>query len=148
MQEISNLRIFIFASIITIVCSVILGLVATGLKELQLKNADVDMKSKVLTAIGEDIKTLSSDDMISYFSTQGYKGKRVKQIFFDGSGKIISVTEDEQKRLVPEKMAKQNLKELNKYPIYLYYSSQASKKPDSYIMPVFGKGLWSICYGF
>ena len=151
MQEASNLKVFGFAAIMTIVCAVILGLAATGLKELQDINSEVDMKSKVLAAIGEydaKEKNLTSQQMLQYFSKEGFKDKRIEQVFFDSDGEIISIPEDEQKRLVPEKMSKQNLANLRGYPIYLYYSSSTSKKPDAYIMPVFGKGLWSICYGF
>ena len=148
MQEASNLKVFGFAAIITIVCAVVLGLAATGLKELHDINAEVDMKSKVLSAIGEDISQLTNQDMLDYFSEKGFKKKRVKQIFFNNEGEMVSVPEDEQKRLTPEKMSKQNLSTLGYYPIYLYYATTKSQKPDAYVMPVFGKGLWSICYGF
>ena len=40
-----------FATVVTVVCAVLLGLAATKLKPLQQKNAEVDKKSKTLLAL-------------------------------------------------------------------------------------------------
>ncbi len=153
-----------FAAAITIVCAILLGYAATSLKPLQDKNADVDKKSKILLAVGEfdgnakvgDEKFRSSEDVLSYFSEEGYEGKFIVKFAVNHGGEKIKdedITKKELTELDLEKQIKafpEGQEGKRRYPLYAFYGSKEAfdaKKPTNYIVPVYGYGLWSNCYG-
>ena len=152
-----------FATVVTIVCAILLGVAATKLKPLQETNAEVDKKSKILLALNEfnpkakktDDAYRSSDDVLAYFSEKGFKDKFVVKFAVNHDGKVIEgLSENELSTLELEPQIKKYPKEADfgkrKYPIYAFYGSKAdfeAKKAASYVIPIYGYGLWSNCYG-
>jgi Na+-transporting NADH:ubiquinone oxidoreductase subunit C len=157
-----------FASAVTIVCAVLLGVAATQLKELQEINADVDKKSKILLAIDEfdPDNPIPSDKVLAFFE-EGNEGRFVVKFAVNHAGeKIEGLSVDDLKDIelysqmkdLPdgkgESAEAKALTETNqakrKYPIYAYYATKEAldaKTPSKYIVPIFGYGLWSNCFG-
>ena len=154
-----------FAAAITIVCAVLLGFTATSLKEQQDKNADVDKKSKILLAVGEfdPDNPIPADDVLSFFKEEGKDGKFVVLFAVNHAGdEVKEITDKELKELDLEKQMKEfpdvkgdeartaENQAKRKYPLYVFYDSKEAfeaKKPTNYIVPIYGYGLWSNCYG-
>ena len=154
-----------FAAAITIVCAVLLGFAATSLKKLQEQNADVDKKSKILLAVGEfdPNKKIPAEQVLNFFTEEGQDGKFVVKFAVNHAGEEIKdISADELKTLDLEKQMKAhpNVKKdeaktaenaaKRKYPLYAFYETKeafAAKKPTNYIVPIYGYGLWSNCYG-
>jgi Na+-transporting NADH:ubiquinone oxidoreductase subunit C len=151
----SNAYIFGFASIVTIICAIILGSAATVLKPLQDENADVDKKTKVLMALGEyheESNKLKKEEIKSFFPEMNKETQKMSEPRKDG--KQIERVEFTMKK---EELAELDLvKKLDKkdeytFFFYKYYESAAAKaegKPDAYVLPIEGPGLWDMCYGF
>jgi Na+-transporting NADH:ubiquinone oxidoreductase subunit C len=155
----------VFAAVVTIICAVLLGFAATKLKPLQDKNADVDKKSKILLAVGEfnPEKKISNDDVLNFFKPVGTDGKFVVKFAINHAGEEVKdITEKELKELELQPQMKKfpDVKKdeaktaenaaKRRYPIYAFYGTKEAfdaKKPTNYIIPVFGYGLWSNCYG-
>ena len=152
-----------FATVITVVCAILLGVAATKLKPLQETNAEVDKKSKILLALnefnskakkGEDAYR-SSEDVLAYFTEKGFKDKYVVKFAVKHDGSVIEgLSANELSNLELEAQIKKYPKEADfgnrKYPIYAFYGSKAdfdAKNATSYVIPIYGYGLWSNCYG-
>lgn len=146
-----------FAAAVTIICAILLGVAATKLKPLQEKNADVDKKSKILLALGEfdPDKPIASEEVLKFFSKEGNEDKFVVKFAVNHEGGVIDGLSDlELKLLELEAQIKKFPKEEDvgkrKYPIYAFYGTKAdfeAKKATMYIVPIYGYGLWSNCYG-
>jgi len=152
-----------FAAAVTIVCAILLGVAATKLKPLQQTNAEVDKKSKILLALNEfnpkanktDEAYRSSEDVLAYFDKDGFKDKFVVKFAVNHDGKVIEgLSDNELSNLELEPQIKKFPNEADfgkrKYPIYAFYASKAdfeAKKATSYVIPIYGYGLWSNCYG-
>ena len=145
-----------FAAAVTVVCAILLGFAATKLKPLQEKNADVDKKSKILLAVGEfsNEKPLPSEEVLKFFSKEGNNGKYVVKFAIDHEGKVIDGLSDTELKLLDleDQIKKFSDEEASsrKYPIYAFYGTTADfevKKATMFVIPIYGYGLWSNCYG-
>ena len=151
-----------FAAAVTVVCAILLGFAATKLKPLQEKNADVDKKSKILLAVGEfdpkakktDEAYRSSEDVLAYFGKEGFKDKYVVKFAVDHEGKVIDGLSDTELKLLDleDQIKKFSDEEASsrKYPIYAFYGTKAdfeAKNATMFVIPIYGYGLWSNCYG-
>lgn len=144
----------IFASIVTVVCAILLGVAATKLKPLQTINADVDKKSKILLALDEfdPKKPIPSKEVLAFFKEQDNTGKLVKKFAVNHEGTVLELSADDLRDLdlFKEMKAYPDDASKRKYPIYAYFDSKealAVNKPNQYVVPVFGYGLWSNCFG-
>ena len=150
-----------FAATITIICAVLLGVAATGLKEMQQTNAEVDKKSKTLLALGLFNEKITKEEVLNFFEPSGQKltiddkesTHFVVKFAIDHEGKVLNdLNENVLKDLELEPQIKEfpDSPEKRKYPIFAYYSSEdnfKAKKADKYVIPIYGYGLWSNCYG-
>jgi Na+-transporting NADH:ubiquinone oxidoreductase subunit C len=145
----------IFASILTIICAVLLGVAATALKDEQELNAEVDKQSKILQALGlinKDNK-MTAQEVVAFFSEKGNEGRFVVKFAINSQGEELKdITVNQLKFLELEAQVKEFPKDetKRKYPIFAYYKTEADFKSgnaDQYIIPVYGYGLWSNCYG-
>lgn len=137
----SNTYTLTFAAIITIVCGLILGGASQGLKDKQVTNADVDVKSKVLMAFGEYNTELKNPEILSFFG-EGFEGTVVESITIDSEGKI---TDTAGQNIVLRKEMKKKDETTRNYPLYVL---KKEGKTAGYAFPIQGAGLWSICHGF
>ena len=148
MQE-SNVKTMTFATIVTIVCAVILGATATALKPQQELNAKVFKLKNIVEVFG--LTAENDQEVEAYFSEEGGKdGKFVVRIIKDIEGNEVEMTELEMKNLDLYKQEKAD-KALRRYPYFLMFESAADKaadKPSGIVLPTQDFGLWSVCYGY
>ncbi len=168
MEKHSPLYTLGFAAAVTIICAVLLGFAATKLKPLQDENAEVDRKSKILLALGlydaskaKGKDKLSNQDIIAFFSDKGKslpsadgeKTHYIEKFAINHKGEVLTdIIPAVLNQLELEQQMKEYVKDetKRKYPIFAYYSSTenyTNKKADKYVIPIYGYGLWSNCYG-
>ncbi len=115
----------IFAAALSIVCSSLLTLASTGLKEYQQRNITLDKQKNILKSVWliDDSDSLSPDTIKKLYE------KNIRQMWIDFEGRII-----------PEQ--KKGEKDL---PIYLY---ARQNNVLSYIIPIDSMGLWGRILGY
>ena len=146
----------VFASVLTLICALILGGIAVTLKPLQEKNAEVFKFVNVLKGFGVYEESFSNENIVAFFTEKGFESKTGMKIFvvkkvFNSEGIDVTVDKSELKSLSLAVEMKKTDEKLRHYPIYLLYKGLENKKNDkaaAYSMPIFGYGLWSTCYGF
>jgi Na+-transporting NADH:ubiquinone oxidoreductase subunit C len=150
----SSAYTFGFATVVTVVAALLLGFAATSLKPLQDKNADVDKKSKTLLALGLYEEGMAAKAVQDFFSPEGNENRFVVKFAVNHSGEAIAeVGDNELKNLELEQQMKKfsaGEEDQRKYPIFAYYDSKeafTAKKASKFVIPVYGYGLWSNCYG-
>ena len=115
----------IFAAVLGIVCSSLLTLASTGLKEYQLKNVAIDKHKNILKSVGliSDKQKLSQDAIDRLYK------ENIRQMWVNPEGKIVS----------------EKKKTENDLLVYLY---EKQEKIQSYIIPIDSKGLWGRILGY
>ena len=151
MDKNSSAYTFIFATIVTTVAAILLGSAATALKPLQDLNADVDKKSKTLLALGLYEDGMKAEAVQAFFTVEGNEGRIVKKFAVSHDGDVIEIPDEKElSDLTLFTQVKNFEKADRKYPIYAYFESKsdvAANKPSQYVVPIFGYGLWSNCFG-
>lgn len=121
--------VVIYAAIICLVCSLMLSVASSALKEPQDYNVEIDRKMNVLKAFGvsifdENNKRIKPPVVEKYFT------ENVSEIVVDAtSGQAVASSTE----------AKDPL------PLYVWKENGEVKK---YAFPISGKGLWSTIYGY
>lgn len=120
-----HIKSIVFATVLSIVCSSLLTVASTGLKDYRLKNIALDKQKNILKSVGliDDLKASPSDAINKLYS------KNIKLMWMDSNGRIISKQTD------PE----------NDLPVYLYVKEG---KIISYILPLDSRGLWGKISGY
>ena len=139
-----------FAAILTLVCALMLGLVAVSLRPLQELNIDAHKKKQVLKGLKIDTSQISQVDILNFFSEEGYQGQFVEKILVDYLGQSLKKEDLDLNKISLEKEMKKEEKQ-RRYPLYIYYKNLAhktNKVASAYCIPIYGYGLWSTCYGF
>ena len=142
MQEFTNKYVIGFAVAICVGCSLLIAGTALSLKEVQERNAEVDMKLNVLRAAGlvEPGKSLSQEDVLTSFTEQ-----ITAKVVDISTGEILEGEEVASLSTAALTADIYKLKaEPNKRPIYLV----GPENDRTTIIPVAGKGLWGTIYGF
>jgi len=121
----SNVKTFIFAIVMCLVCSFVLTSAVTLLRERQQENVRLDKQKNILKALGllEEGRQYQRQELVTMYS------KKVQDKFVLPSGEL-SDTPDATKSL----------------PLYVVFAEDG--KIDRYAMPISGYGLWSWIYGF
>jgi Na+-transporting NADH:ubiquinone oxidoreductase subunit C len=124
---------FMFAAIVTVVCSVLLTAAATLLKSRQQENMAFDMQRNILNSVGigtTDGKVLSRAEVLKLYDEY-----------------ISSMVIDLQGNIMPEKRVEDlnPKKDIDLLPLYNF---QKDSILIAYIIPISGKGLWSTIYGY
>ncbi|EDM25721.1 Na(+)-translocating NADH-quinone reductase subunit C [Lentisphaera araneosa HTCC2155] len=147
MQE-SNVKTMTFATIVTVVCAVILGATATALKPQQELNAKVFKLKNIVQVFG--LAAENDKDVEEYFSEAGKDDKFIVRIIKDADGNEVEMNEIEFKNLDLYKQEKEPVAS-RRYPYFLKFDSAADKaadKPSAIVLPTQDFGLWSVCYGY
>lgn len=120
-----NLKSFVFAGILCLVCSLLLTAAATGLKERQDKNVAIDRQKNILKSVG----LVAEDQKYSAETIEKLYSENIRNIRVDTEGKVLKRDEHAPKEL----------------PLYLYVKSD---EVQSYIIPIETQGLWGMIYGY
>jgi Na+-transporting NADH:ubiquinone oxidoreductase subunit C len=138
----SNYYVILFSVILTVVLGGLLAATSVGLGPTQQKSIELDTKKQILGAV---LEVTPEMDVIETYS------KAIKSEVVDYSGN--TVTEDsEGNKIVAEdiKVAKQFDKdpEDRLYPVFKFFGEAGGEEIESYILPVYGNGLWDNIWGF
>lgn len=119
------LRSIIFATVLCVVCSLLLTAASTGLKTFQQKNIEVDRQKNILKAFG----IVGEDQKIDAARIQSEYTQYVKSFWVDDTGRILK----------PDQRSPEDL------PIYLYIKNE---KVQAYVLPIDTRGLWGEIHGY
>lgn len=132
----SNAYIIGFSVACTIILGAMLSLAAVGLQEKQAIARDLDTKKQILGAV---MTLKEGDDVAAIY------GKRIKSFVVDANG-------DKKEGIIAEKVdIGKNYKmapEAREYPVFEFVSETSPNEVESYILPVYGNGLWDRIWGY
>jgi len=153
------LRTIIVALVLCVVCSVLVSTAAVKLRDRQDANALLDKNKNILSVAGlADKKTVGADEVKTLFD------ERVKQVLVDlDSGAVVPDTAEQpykdydakEAAGLPAKSKKietegptPGLDRREKLAFVYQILKEGGDEVDQYVIPIYGKGLWSTLYGF
>ncbi len=139
----SNLYIIGFSVALTVVLGGALALASVGLAPIQKREVELDKKSQILGAVLPVRK--GQDDIIGIYN------ERIRGLVVDIEGN--EVTQDAAGNPIAADMIDvaaeyKKAPEKRLYPVFKLMAETEPDKIESYIMPVFGNGLWDRIWGF
>lgn len=120
-----TVKSIVFVTILSILCSSLLTLASTGLKDYQLRNMAIDRKINIL----KSVRLIDEDGSLKHDLIEKKYDVNIRQAWIDAQGKFVS----------------KQLKSERDLPIFLYLKN---KKILSYIIPVDSRGLWGRILGY
>lgn len=146
MQQ-SNGYIITFSIILTVVLGLLLSGTSQVLGPIQKKAEDLDNKKQILGAVmsPSDLKALSPEEVLKYYES------RIASKVVDIEGKEIQ-NDSEGNTIVAETVnVGKNYKKSPSdrlYPIFIYHEEGNKEAAISYVLPVYGAGLWDEIWGY
>jgi Na+-transporting NADH:ubiquinone oxidoreductase subunit C len=129
----------------------VLGLLLSGssqiLGPLQRKAEELDTKKQILGAVmdGDQLGAMKPDEVLNYYET------RISSKVVNIEGEIVDSAPDGTP-LVAEKVNVAKYYKLapekRLYPIFIYHEEGKPESVESYILPVYGAGLWDEIWGY
>jgi Na+-transporting NADH:ubiquinone oxidoreductase subunit C len=149
--EHSTRYIVLFAGAVCAVCSVVVATAAVSLKDLQQRNATLDVQRKVLDLAGIEEASLSSDEV-----EQTYHERIEPRIIDLATGEYAEVdpTGWNQRAVMadPDRThpVEENPARVRRAPNYsvVYHVKDDAGGTDAVILPIQGQGLWGTLYGY
>lgn len=134
--------VLLFTAILTIVCAVLLAGAYTGLRERTLLAESVDKKSKILGAVGlgSGLNSKAIDSLYNAVVVEtvlDYKGNLVKGVDIKDVDVAAQYKTFMKNGTIPAH-----------YPLYKVRSEVDSSKFESFIVPLYGNGLWDNIWGY
>lgn len=140
----SNLYIIIFSAVLTIILGGLLSGTSVVLKPLQDKQVELDTKKKILGAVMDISDIKDSKEILALYK------ERVTSTVVDINGEPME-KDAKGNPLVAEKIdfGKNHKKDpqTRPYPVFMFMK-EGTEEVDSYILPMFGAGLWDWISGF
>ncbi|MDO5580631.1 MAG: Na(+)-translocating NADH-quinone reductase subunit C [Planctomycetia bacterium] len=144
----SIVKTFAVAAGLCIICSIIVSAAATTLKARQQENKELDKQLNVLRAAG----------LVEVRENPG--SAKIKELFAKVDQVVVDInTGKTEEKADPAKINAKDASALtgtddlagiksrpNKAVVYIVKG--ADKKPETIVLPIFGRGLWSTMYGF
>lgn len=125
-----------YAAALTVVCGGLLALASEGLKDRQQANIALEQKKNILATV---LQLQETDDINKLYAD------RVKEFVVDYQGNVKEgltpkniVIASEYKKPVEERLL----------PVYEFRNPDDSTKLDYVVLPLFGRGLWDVIWGF
>lgn len=141
MQQ-SNAYVIGFAAVLTVVLGGLLAFAAVGLREPQQKAVKLDTRSKILSAV-MDIK--EGDDVNKIWE------ERIKSLVVDIDGDVVGELDNGTAVIAEQIDVGREFKKKPQdrlFPVFMFANENNPEEIDSYIIPVFGNGLWDRIWGF
>lgn len=150
-------RTFLVATVLCIVCSVLVSVAAVMLRPYQEANKSLDRKKNILIAAGLfDPKEQSAESLDKIFAD------RVNSVLVDldtgdevPESEVNPTTYDEREAAADPELSEEvdppgalpGIARRAKYA-FVYQVNDDSGKLSQVVLPIYGKGLWSTMYGF
>ncbi len=145
MQQ-SNKYIITFSIILTVVIGFLLSGSSQLLGPIQREAIALDTKKQILGAVmsPEEIETMSPEELTSYYENTisstvvNINGEEVTEV--EGAAITAeSVDIGRNYKLEPEERL---------YPVFIYHEEGNPDNITSYILPLYGSGLWNVIWGY
>ncbi|MCK5881645.1 MAG: NADH:ubiquinone reductase (Na(+)-transporting) subunit C, partial [Sinobacterium sp.] len=133
------LNTLVVALVLCLVCSVLVSTVAVALKPQQTANKKLDLNKNILSASGLLPENASAEQVNEIFSA--FESK-----FVDIQTGHYAPVDSDVKIKVERESAPAGLGSVKQYQEIFVYSPNG--KPELYVLPVYGPGLWGAMYGF
>ncbi len=142
MQQ-SNTYVIVYSAVLTIILGLLLSGSAQILGPRQQKAIALDKKKQILGAVisAEEIGAMSPDQVNEFYENN------ISSIVVDINGKEITdggVTAEK------VEIAKDYKKPADQrsYPVFIYHAEGNPSEVKSYILPLYGAGLWDAIWGY
>lgn len=132
----SNTYVLIYTIGLTIVCGLALSLTAMGLKEKQQKNIELEKKYNILSVAMKVDEGVNVEELYD---------KRVRSYVIDYNGNKVEGVSASSIIIVSEYKKDPTSRQL---PVYEILSETNPDKVESYVLPMYGFGLWDNIWGF
>ncbi|KJS29451.1 MAG: NADH:ubiquinone oxidoreductase subunit C [Desulfatitalea sp. BRH_c12] len=121
----NRMKSLLFATLLCVVCSLLLTAASTGLKARQQQNMEVDRQKNILKAFGiiDDAQTISAAE------TQQLYRHNVRSVWVDESGRSVA----------------ENLRGPRALPLYIFSKNDTVQ---AYVVPIDSRGLWGTIHGY
>ena len=146
MQQ-SNTYIITFSIILTVVLGLLLSGTSQVLGPLQRKAEELDTKKQILGAVldGAELKAMKPEEVLTFYET------RISSKVVDIEGKDVTQNPDGSPMVAEKVNVGKNYKmapESSLYPIFVFHAEGNPDAAESYILPVYGAGLWDEIWGY
>ncbi len=144
-------RTFLVAAVLCIVCSVLVSGAAVGLRPRQERNKALDRKKNILIAAGlyepgADIEGLFAgvrSKLIDLATGKPVSPSEVDPASYDARQ---AARDPDQSVVIPPESDLAGIHRREKYAFVYLVEKQG--QVEQYVLPIYGKGLWSTLYGF
>lgn len=143
MQQ-SNGYVIMFAAGLTVVIGGLLSLAAVGLKDRQDAAKKLDTQKQILAAV-TDISGIEATEISAFYE------KRISSLVVNIEGDEVTENENGEPLSAEDVEIQREFKkspEDRLYPVFKFNNEDDADKIDSYIIPVFGNGLWDNIWGY
>ena len=146
MQQ-SNTYIITFSIILTVVLGFLLSGTSQVLGPLQKKAEELDTKKQILGAVmdPEELAAFKPEEVLAYYES------RISSKVIDIEGNEIETNSDGNPVIAEAVDVAKNYKlvpEDRLYPVFIYHQEGNPEAVESYVLPVYGAGLWDEIWGF
>lgn len=145
----SVVKTVLVATLLCLICSVVVSATAVALRPLQERNADLAMKREILRVAGLDDPARPVEESFSSIETRiiDLSSGRTASDVDPATFNLRKATQDpDTSEEIP---ADQDVASLGRRPLYApVYVVREDGDPRMIILPVSGYGLWSTMYGF
>ena len=146
MQQ-SNAYIIIFSVILTVILGLLLSGTSQVLGPMQRKAEELDNKKQILGAVidADQLKAMKADEVLSFYEN------RIASKVVDINGNILEKDADGNPLIAEKVNVGKNYKmspEKRMYPIFIFHAEGNPDAAESYVLPVYGAGLWDEIWGY
>ncbi|MBP8301284.1 MAG: NADH:ubiquinone reductase (Na(+)-transporting) subunit C [Planctomycetes bacterium] len=138
MNTSSNGYVMGFAVTVCVVISTALAFTATSLKSTQEAAAEFDRQKNVMMAVG----IVKADDTRPRGELEALYKQRFAEVVVDTKDGVVAAG-----KTVEDVQKMKSAEDKKRYRVVVL-SKTEDGKPDSYVLPISGKGLWSTIYGY
>jgi Na+-transporting NADH:ubiquinone oxidoreductase subunit C len=139
---------------LSLVCSIIVSAAAVGLRTKQRVNAALDKQTKILEVSGVDMSAGSVPDLYSQFieaklvdfSTGEFVEKTPEGLTAKQYDQRAAAKDPKEAVSIPQDADPAKI--VNRAPYGVVYLVKQGEGVDKVILPIHGKGLWSMMYAF
>ncbi len=142
----SNTYILIFTAAMTVVVGGLLSLASQALAPAQKRSIELDTKSAILASVMDlESMNLEGEQILNLYD------ERIESLVVDIEGNPVETDEDGAPIVAENVDILKNYKkdpEERLYPVFKYMSEESEGEVSSYILPVYGAGLWNSIWGY
>ena len=158
MKRDSTTQILLVATLLCVVCSVIVASTTVGLRRRQLENKRLDQKKNVLLAAD----LIQEGGVVSQKSIDELFSQKIQRVLIDLKtgqkadpdtvdpetyDQRAAATDPNQSKLIKPAVDLGRIKRREKFA-FVYKVLDSDGTVDQLVLPIYGKGLWSTLYGF